>query len=472
MDTRFNSFYKEEMHPFVNAMVGFLAESGSRANRPAFVNYFMRSAQAQYDADIALLVKVASEVVAERRAHPSDKKDLLNAMINGRDPKTGEALTDKSIQNNMITFLVAGKNPRCSAQRAKADSFLGHETTSGLLSFLFYFLLKSPSAYQAAQDEVERVIGRGPITVDHMSKLPYISACLREALRLTPTAPAFVLQMRPDATDDHTYIGGGKYRVERGQPIVALLSNLHRDPAVYGDDAQEFKPERMLDEPFAALPPNSWKPFGNGMRGCIGRPFAWQEAILAVAMLLQNFNFRIDDPSYTLSIQTTLTIKPKGFFMHAALKDHIDPVYLEKNLHFDASAGKSSEKDKKLAQTVVSGKSKKPMTILYGSNSGTCEALAQSLARVAAGRGYLAKVDPLDSAVNKIPENQPVVMISSSYEGQPPDNAAHFVAWLENMKGSKQLEGVKYAVYGCGNRKPPLIPPRSLSPLIVADCSR
>jgi cytochrome P450/NADPH-cytochrome P450 reductase len=108
MDTRFNSFYHEDMHPFVDAMVGLLQESGARARRPAVATYFMRSAQQKYDADIALLKQVAKEVVAERKANPNDKKDLLNAMIKGRDPKTGEGLTEASILNNMITFLIAG----------------------------------------------------------------------------------------------------------------------------------------------------------------------------------------------------------------------------------------------------------------------------------------------------------------------------------------------------------------------------
>lgn len=245
-----------------------------------------------------------------------------------------------------------------------------------------------------------------------MSKLPYIEACLRETLRLTPTAPAFTLSARTDTGNDHETLGG-KYPVQKGQPIIAWLPQVHRDPAVYGDDADSFKPERMLDEPFSNLPPNSWKPFGNGMRGCIGRPFAWQEAILTTALLLQNFNFRFDDPSYNLQIKQTLTIKPKDFFMHANLRDHIDLVYLEKILHDPASHGKETEKDRKL-EASASGKAKKPMTILYGSNAGTCEALAQNLARAAASRGYHAQVDPLDSAVGKVPKGQPVVLISSS----------------------------------------------------------
>jgi cytochrome P450/NADPH-cytochrome P450 reductase len=287
-----------------------------------------------------------------------------------------------------------------------------------------------------------------------MSKLPYIEACLRETLRLTPTAPAITLQALPDSAGNKIYLGGGKYEIKPGQPIICLLAKIHRDPAVYGDDAESFIPERMLDEPFSKLPSNSWKPFGNGIRGCIGRPFAWQEAILMTAMLLQNFNFRFDDPSYQLHIKQTLTIKPKDFFMHATLRDHVDPVHLEKLLHVDTSKeGKATEKDKKIKSTLSPGKTKKPMTVLYGSNSGTCEALAQSLARVASGRGFHAQVEPLDSAVGKVPKGEPVILISSSYEGQPPDNAAHFFEWVQNLEGDKYLEGVKYATYGCGNRR-------------------
>ncbi|ELR05538.1 hypothetical protein VC83_09239 [Pseudogymnoascus destructans] len=432
MGTRFNSFYHEEMHPFVNAMVGFLAESGARANRPAVMQYFMRSAQQKYDADIALLKKVAGEVVAERRAHPSDKKDLLNAMLKGKDVKTGEEMTEESILNNMITFLIAG-----------------HETTSGLLSFLFYNLIKHPSAYQAAQRQVDEVVGRGPITVDHMSKFPYIEACMRETLRLTPSAIAYQMQARPESTEDPICLGGGKYEIKKGQGIICVIPQVQRDPAVYGDDADFFKPERMLGDAFAKLPRNAWKPFGNGVRGCIGRPFAWQETILTTVMLLQHFNFRFDDASYQLQIKQTLTIKPKDFFMRATLRHDLDPIQLEKNLHVDLSAESKKEKDRK-AIVSSAGTAKKSLTILYGSNAGTCEALAQNLARVASSHGYRAQVDPLDAGVDKISKKHPVVLICSSYEGQPPDNAAQFVEWVQNLSGHA-LTGVKFAVYGCGS---------------------
>lgn len=91
------------------------------------------------------------------------------------------------------------------------------------------------------------------------------------------------------------------------------------------------------------------------------------------------------------------------------------------------------------------------MKILYGSNAGTCEALAASLAGTAANHGYRPEVVPLDSGVDNLPTKQPLIIITSSYEGQPPDNAAHFIEWLEGLQG-KKLKDLNYAVFGCGNR--------------------
>ena len=57
----------------------------------------------------------------------------------------------------------------------------------------------------------------------------------------------------------------------------------------------------MLEGGFAAKPPNSWRPFGNGVRSCIGRAFAEQEMVMTVALILQRFQVEAVDPSYELS---------------------------------------------------------------------------------------------------------------------------------------------------------------------------
>lgn len=108
MDYRFNSFYHEDMHPFVGAMGDFLIECGLRPNRLAVQSIFMRAANRKFEADIALMRNVSDEIIQRRKLNSSDKKDLLNAMLTGKDPITGKNMTDDSIINNMITFLTAG----------------------------------------------------------------------------------------------------------------------------------------------------------------------------------------------------------------------------------------------------------------------------------------------------------------------------------------------------------------------------
>ena len=108
MDTRFNSFYTEGAHPFVKAMQEVLIEAGRRSLRPSLVKRFMKGADKKFADDIEVLQSTAQNIVAEKRAHPTDKKSLVNAMLNGKDPKTGERMTNESIADNMITFLIAG----------------------------------------------------------------------------------------------------------------------------------------------------------------------------------------------------------------------------------------------------------------------------------------------------------------------------------------------------------------------------
>ncbi|PSR83575.1 cytochrome P450 [Coniella lustricola] len=467
MGTRFNSFYTDEMHPFVGAMLGALQESGRRAPRPAWANHLLPAATAQYEEDIRTLTETATELLAARRANPSKKKDILNTLINGRDPKTGEKMSDKSILNNMVVFLIAG-----------------HETTSGLLSFLFHYFLKHPLVFQTAQGEVDRVVGRKAITIEHLSKLPYLEACLRETLRLHPTAPVTLLKPHPDLPGFATTLARGQYEIRKDQAIACLLTPIQRDPAVYGADANEFRAERMLDENFVKLPKNSWKPFGNGLRGCIGRAFAWQESLLVLAMLLQNFNFELYDPSstYELQIKQTLTLKPGNLFMRAAVREHVDTVKLGSILHGHNGSDTTHNHKETIPLTPPSTGSSgnrsaitfpaqsttsQLMRILYGSESGTCEAIAHALASIAQKRGYDTTVSPLDAAVDDLlPRKDPaetsaetLVLISSSYNGQPPANAARFVSWLESLPSSSPspegqplpLDGVQYAVYGCGN---------------------
>jgi cytochrome P450/NADPH-cytochrome P450 reductase len=178
-----------------------------------------------------------------------------------------------------------------------------------------------------------------------------------------------------------------------------------------------------------------------------------QEAILATAILLQNFDFAFDDPMYELKIQQALSIKPKDFYMRASLREKLDATGIERKLYSSVVPPSKPEKPTISPTVLGNGTSKDPFTILYGSNSGTCEALAQSLARVAGSHGYEVRVHTLDFVTGNVPKDHPLVIICPSYEGQPPDNATQFSAWLGGLKDNGQLHGVQFAMFGVGNRK-------------------
>lgn len=433
MGFRFNSFYSPEMHPFIEAMADFLTECGNRGRRAPLPSLFYRTQDQKFESDIEILRSTAREVLESRKGgQGGERKDLLDAMLRGVDAKTGKKMTDESIMDNLITFLIAG-----------------HETTSGLLSFAMYQLMKHPACYEKAQREVDELVGKGPITVDHLSKMPYINGVLRETLRINATIPIITVGALEDT------VIGGKYKVAKDEVVLLLLAKAHLDPVVWGSDATEFKPERMMDANFERTTkefPNAWKPFGNGIRGCIGRPFAWQEALLVMAMLLQNFNF-VPEANYKFAYKQTLTVKPKDFHMRAVLRDGLTPTTLERRLQGLGPAG-TAKAGAGSADSAAAPTTGAPMTVLYGSNSGTCEALARRVAADAPSHGFRAvTVDCLDSAKDRLPTDQPVVIITASYEGQPPDNAGHFVAWLEAAdQAGKPLKDVSYAVFGCGHK--------------------
>ncbi|KAG4255585.1 cytochrome P450 [Fusarium proliferatum] len=445
MGFRFNSYYREDMHPFIAAMYAVLKEAGDKTVR-VLPSVFYKSEDRKFKANINLLRSTAHEVLESRRKDPEvdGRNDLLTAMLNGVDPVTGCKMTDDSIIDNLITFLVAG-----------------HETTAATFTFTMYQILKNPEVYRKVQQEVDSVLGKGPILVEHVGRLKYLSAVIRETLRLSAPIPAFARE----AIEDETI--GGKYRVKAGEQILCLLAKSHLDPAVFGDTAEEFQPERMMEENYDSLMknyPNCWSPFGTGMRACIGRAFAWQEMVLALALLMQNFNFVMHNPSYTLRVSQTLTIKPKDFYVRAILREGFTPTLLEARLAGSFGGGAAAAtpvpQTAKDAAGVSQGGSSSvgtradgnmtPLAIFYGSNAGTCSFMAQRLATDAAAQGFKATVEPLDAAREALPTDGPVVIITSSYEGKAPQNAAHFVDWIENLD-SDRLKDVSYAVFCCGH---------------------
>src|SRR6201991_1633984 len=293
-DYRFNSFYRRDYHPSVESLVRSLETIMMTRGLP-MEQLWMQKRRKDLAADVAFMNKMVDEIVAERRKNTDatdDKKDMLAAMMTGVDRSTGEQLDDVNIRYQINTFLIAG-----------------HETTSGLLSYTLYALLKHPDILKKAYDEVDRVFGpdvNAKPTYQQVTQLTYITQILKEALRLWPPAPAYGISPLKDETI------GGKYKLKKNTFITVLVMALHRDPSVWGPNPDVFDPENFSREAEAARPVNAWKPFGNGQRACIGRGFAMHEAGLAIGMGLQRFKL-IDHHRYQMVLKETLTIKPDGF---------------------------------------------------------------------------------------------------------------------------------------------------------------
>ncbi len=419
---RFNSFYRDTQHPFIEAMMGALHETQARQRLLPVAVKMRRGAQRKLMADSKFMDDTVGEILAERKASGDPGMDLLGHMLVGTD-KAGNALPDHNIVAQCLTFLVAG-----------------HETTSGLLSFAISYLLKHPEVVVRAHEDVDRVLGTDPSvppTVAQVQQLGYIRQILDETLRLWPTAPAFTRQARATTTV------GGWGPFSPGQSIIALTPMLHRLPEVWGADAEEFNPDHFDPQRRDTLPPNAFRPFGSGQRACIGRQFALQEATLVLGMLMQRFEL-IDHANYQLKIKESLTLKPDGLTITIRPRAGRTwgaaprPVAAAANPRTPALA---------VAPTDRHGT---PLLVLFGSNLGAAEDIASRIARDATDRGYTARTAALDDAVRELPIEGAVVVVTSSYNGQPPDNAARFAAWADEAGTS--AAGVRYTVFGCGNR--------------------
>jgi cytochrome P450/NADPH-cytochrome P450 reductase len=109
MDYRFNSFYQDELHPFVQAMTNLLKSRSNASQLSGMLHKLSSSYAANLARDAQFQRETAKQLVQFRREHPTEKKDLLNAMMYGKDPKTGATMRDDLIAANMQTFLIAGE---------------------------------------------------------------------------------------------------------------------------------------------------------------------------------------------------------------------------------------------------------------------------------------------------------------------------------------------------------------------------
>ncbi len=252
-----------------------------------------------------------------------------------------------------------------------------------------------------------------------------------------------------------------RYAIPKGMGVSILLPMLHRDRSVWGEDAEEFNPDHFDPERFKNVPPLAYRPFGSGLRACIGRQFALQEATLVLGMLLQRFDF-VDHRDYQLHTRATLTVKPEDFWIKVRPRAGRTLAHRERIAVPAASPAPEASPIPipTPAPTPIPAPTPSPaanahgtpLLVLFGSNLGTAEGIANKLGREGGDRGYRVTVAALDDHGTDLPTDGAVLVVCASYNGEPPENATTFVGRLRSGSlASDAFAGVRFTVFGCGD---------------------
>ena len=229
-------------------------------------------------------------VIAERRADPRDRGDLLSMLLASVDAEDGaeNRMSDSQVRDECLTVLLAG-----------------HETTANALSFILWQLASNGEIQEELAAEARRVLsGRLP-TADDYAQLPFAEQVVAEGLRLYP--PVWVTSRT--AAEDYEFHG---VQVRKGMFLLAPQIVVHRDPRFW-EDPLRFDPSRFTKKAKAERPKLAYFPFGAGSRQCIGEGLAWMEGVLALAVMAQEWRFALPEgaPS-TMAVKPSVTLRPKG----------------------------------------------------------------------------------------------------------------------------------------------------------------
>ncbi|XP_061999938.1 cytochrome P450 714A1-like [Rosa rugosa] len=247
------------------------------------------------------------ETVKEREREgletSSSEKDLLQLILVG-------AMSDQSLGK--------GKD---SSKRFKVDNckniyFAGHESTGVAASWCLMLLALHPEWQSRIRTELAEVCPDGQLDANSLPQLKTINMVIQEVMRLYPPA-AFVSR---EALED-TQVGN--ISIPKGVYLWTLIPTLHRDTDIWGQDANEFKPERFIDGVSKACKfPQAYIPFGLGPRTCLGKNFAMVQLKVVLSLIISKFTFSLS-PKYRHSPAFKMIVEP-GNGVHILIqKSHL-----------------------------------------------------------------------------------------------------------------------------------------------------
>ncbi|KAI3831903.1 hypothetical protein MKX03_022275 [Papaver bracteatum] len=217
----------------------------------------------------------------------SSNDDLLGLLLQSNNTESSNRLTIEEVIEECKVFYIAGQ-----------------ETTRSLLTFTMIALAMHPNWQDKAREEVEQICGKNVPDFNAINRLKIVEMIFFEVLRLYPPGPELHRY-----TSKRTKLGN--LSIPAGVILTVPLILAHHDPEYWGDDSEEFKPERFA-EGVSNAPKDklAYFPFSRGPKVCIGQNFALIEAKMALTMILQHFSFQLS-PSYTHAPCVLMNLAPQ-----------------------------------------------------------------------------------------------------------------------------------------------------------------
>jgi cytochrome P450 len=214
-----------------------------------------------------------TEIARARKEAGSGRQDMLTLLEASVYPD-GSRMSDSHLFDELMTLLIGG-----------------HDTTSITMAWALYFMGRDPSVKQKVHEELERVYGDGPITVEKLDDLKYLGAVIDETMRIKPLAATVPRRFR-DAKQL------GEWSLPPGSNIFPSPLIMHLRPDIW-PEPHAFKPERFFEKVEAF----TYLPFGGGGRTCAGRTFANTQMRLVLAQWMRRVDYSISpkaDPKVLL----------------------------------------------------------------------------------------------------------------------------------------------------------------------------
>ncbi|MFY1701328.1 MULTISPECIES: cytochrome P450 [Micromonospora] len=240
-----------------------------------FVPWWVRMpGDRRFHAAVRSIDDILLPVLRRARQHPCDGDDVLSVLVRARTPD-GAPLSDQRMRDDLVSMMAVTT-----------------ETSQTVLTWLFPVLANNPEVAARLLDEIDQVVGTGPVRAEQLPELRYTRMVMDELIRLYPAG--WIVPRRAAADD---VLGG--VRIERGATMLVSPYATGRMPLFWGPRAEVFDPDRFAPGRAAAegRHRNAHYPFGLGMHRCLGEHLFHLEAALIVATLLSRFSFTPTDPT-------------------------------------------------------------------------------------------------------------------------------------------------------------------------------